>query len=65
MPTKTERKLPARDETWNRYIMAMMNRKTGIFTGRLCMKIQYLIVIYGEISPSQLIDFKQKTKLIH
>ena len=38
------------------YITAMRNSTTGKFTGNLFMLIQYLIVMYGKISPSQLID---------
>ena len=45
-----------------KYITAMKNRTTGQFTGTLFMLIQYFIVTYGKISPSQLIALEQNTK---
>ena len=45
-----------------KYTTAMKNRTTGQFTGTLFMLIQYLIVTYGKIYPSQLIDLEQSTK---
>ena len=46
----------------SRYITPMRKRITGQFTGTLFVIIQYLIVMYGNISPSQLIDLEQNTK---
>ena len=48
-----------------KYITAMINKKTGQFPGTLFMLIQYLIIVYGIISPSQFIDLEQGTKEIH
>ena len=42
----------------------MRNRTIGQFTGTLFVFIQYLIVMYGKISTSQLIDLEQNTKSI-
>ena len=46
-----------------KYITAMRNMITGQFIDTLIMLIQYLIVTYGKISPSQMIDLEQNTKL--
>ena len=43
----------------------MRNRTTGQFSVTLFMISQYIIVIYGKIPPSQLINLKQKTKEMH
>ena len=45
-----------------RCITPMRNRTTVQFIGYLFMLTQYLIVTYGKIPPSQLIDLKQNTK---
>ena len=45
-----------------RYITTTRNRTTGQFTSTLFILIKYMIVAYGKISPSQLIDLKQNTK---
>ena len=41
-----------------KYITAMSNMTTGQLTGTLLMFIQYMIFIYGKMSPSQLINLK-------
>ena len=45
-----------------RYITEIINMTTGQFIGTLFILHQYLIVTYGKISPSQLIDLEQITK---
>ena len=45
-----------------KYITYNRNRTTGKFTVNLFMIIQYLIVKYGIIYISQLIDLEQNTK---
>ena len=45
-----------------KYITATSNKTTGKFTGTLFVLIQYLLVPYGKIFPSQLIDLEHNTK---
>ena len=45
-----------------KYTIAIRNRTTGQFTVTLSMLIQYFIVTYDKIAPSQLIDLEQNTK---
>jgi hypothetical protein len=44
------------------YISAMRNRTTGQFQGTLFQLIQYLLTVYGKISPSQLLELEHETK---
>ena len=43
-----------------KYINAMRNRTTGKFYVTLFILIQYLIIKYGKISPSQFINLKKE-----
>ena len=47
-----------------RYTTDIRNSATGQFTGNLLMIIYYIIVTYGEISPSQLVNLDHNTKTI-
>ena len=47
-----------------KYITAISNRTNGQFKCTIFILIQYLVVRYGKISPSQLIDLEQNTKSI-
>jgi hypothetical protein len=44
------------------YLAAMRNRTTGQFTGTVYQLLQYLLTVYGKISPSQLLQLEQDTK---
>jgi hypothetical protein len=44
------------------YLAAMRNRTTGQFTGTVYQLLQYLLTVYGKISPSQLLQLEQETK---
>jgi hypothetical protein len=44
------------------YIAAMRNCSTGQFTGTIYELLQYILAVYGKISPSQLLKLKQETK---
>jgi hypothetical protein len=46
------------------YLMAMHNRTTtGQFTVTIFQLLQYLLTVYGKITPSQLLHLEQETKI--
>jgi uncharacterized phage-associated protein len=45
------------------YIAAMRNRSTGQFTGTVHQLIQYILDVYGKITPSQLLELEHETKM--
>jgi hypothetical protein len=46
------------------YIAAMRNRSTGQFTGTIYQLLQYLLTVYGKITPSQLLELEHETKTL-
>ena len=47
------------------YIVAMKERSTGQFTGHVQQILEYLLVTYGKISPSQLNKFDTEVSEMH
>jgi hypothetical protein len=46
------------------YIVAMRNRSTRQFTGIVYQLLQYLLTVYGQITPSQLLELEHETENI-
>ena len=47
------------------YLVAMKERSTGQFTGHVQQILEYLLVTYGKISPSQLNEFDKEVSEMH
>lgn len=46
------------------YIAAMRNRSTGQFTATINQLVQYLLNVYGKITPAQLLELEHETKTL-